>query len=181
MRFNVLIGGKAGQGPNILAHTLGRILVRKGLYVFYSRDYQSLIRGGHNFNRVTFSNEPVYSNDHAVDILIALDEETVEIHKNKLNKDSVVIGGKGQNMYFAGKLFKVLGIDFELVEEELQILERRYEENLKEAKKGYEEAETKFELSENFKVHGSRFFRNGGMGVAEGAINAGLDLIMLIQ
>ena len=52
MRFNVLFGGKAGQGPNILTHTLGRALVRKGFYVFYGRDYQSLIRGGHNFNVV---------------------------------------------------------------------------------------------------------------------------------
>ena len=59
MRFNILIGGKAGQGPNILTHTLARALVRKGYYVFYSRDYQSLIRGGHNFNVLTFSNEPV--------------------------------------------------------------------------------------------------------------------------
>jgi 2-oxoglutarate ferredoxin oxidoreductase subunit alpha len=178
MRFNVLIGGEAGQGPNILAHTLGRALVRKGFYVFYSRDYESVIRGGHNFNVLTFSNEKVYSNDSRIDILVALNEETVEIHKNKLKKDSVIIKGKGENMYFAGKLFKVLGIEFEILDEELKILEKKYKENLKEAKKGYEEVEEKFKLPEITSILSkqTRFFRSGSMGIAEGAINSGLDI-----
>ena len=34
-----------------------------GYYVFLSRDYQSLIRGGHNFNQLTFSDKPIFSND----------------------------------------------------------------------------------------------------------------------
>ena len=178
MRFNVLIGGEAGQGPNILAHTLGRALVRKGLFVFYSRDYESVIRGGHNFNILTFSNEPVYSNDSKIDILVTLNKESFELHKSKLKENSVVISGKGENMYFAGKLFKILGIGFEFLDEELKILEKRYKENIKEAKKGYDEAETKFELDSSNQILGkkTRFFRNGSMGVAEGAINSGLDI-----
>ena len=50
MKYNILFGGKAGQGANILTNLLGKILIKKGYCVFYSRDYQSLIRGGHNFN-----------------------------------------------------------------------------------------------------------------------------------
>jgi 2-oxoglutarate ferredoxin oxidoreductase subunit alpha len=60
-RYNILFGGPAGSGPNILTHILGEALVKMGYYVFYSRDYQSLIRGGHNFNVLTFSEEPVKS------------------------------------------------------------------------------------------------------------------------
>jgi 2-oxoglutarate ferredoxin oxidoreductase subunit alpha len=75
-RYNFLFGGPAGAGPNILTHLLGEALVELGYYVFYSRDYQSLIRGGHNFNVLTFSEEPVYSNDSKIDVIVALDDKT---------------------------------------------------------------------------------------------------------
>ncbi|MDP1729330.1 MAG: hypothetical protein Q8L27_03960 [archaeon] len=62
MRSNIIIGGKAGQGPNIVTEIVSQGLIISGYYAFYSRDYQSLIRGGHNFNTLTFSHLPVYSN-----------------------------------------------------------------------------------------------------------------------
>jgi len=55
MEFSILFGGKAGQGANILSNLLGQALISQGYYTFISRDYQSLIRGGHNFNVLTFS------------------------------------------------------------------------------------------------------------------------------
>ena len=85
-RYNILFGGAAGQGPNILTNILGKGLVKLGYYVFYTRDYQSLIRGGHNFNVLTFSEEPVNSNDSEIDIIVALDENTEKIHKKDLKK-----------------------------------------------------------------------------------------------
>ena len=94
MRFNILFGGEAGSGPNILTHILGETLVKQGYYVFYSRDYQSLIRGGHNFNVLTFSDKPVYSNDSAIDVLVCLDEDTEKIHGKNLNKRSAQIKSK---------------------------------------------------------------------------------------
>src|SRR3990167_9040830 len=100
MRLNILFGGQAGQGPNLLTHTLGEVLVKLGYFVFYSRDYQSLIRGGHNFNVLTFSDELVYSNDYWIDILVALDEKTEKIHKKSLKKDGVVLKGHKENMYY---------------------------------------------------------------------------------
>jgi len=60
---------------------LGKALIERGYYVFISRDYQSLIRGGHNFNVLTFSDVPVYSNDSKLDLIIALDENTINLHK----------------------------------------------------------------------------------------------------
>ncbi len=104
MRLNILIGGEAGAGPNILTNILGKVLVKQGYFVFYSRDYQSLIRGGHNFNVLTFSDEQIYSNDSKIDILVALDENTENIHKKNLKKDYIVLKGKKENMYFAGAL-----------------------------------------------------------------------------
>ena len=174
MRLNILFGGEAGQGPNILTHVLGKALVKKGYYVFYARDYQSLIRGGHNFNVLTFSHEPVYSNDIQIDILVALDENTEKIHKKDLKEKGVILNGKHENMFFAGKLFKILGLDFSLLEKELKELEKRFDENIKEAKQGYESAEKSLELS---KVSNKKsFFMNGNQGLSEGAIKSGLDV-----
>ena len=173
MRINILFGGKAGQGPNILAQLTGEVLVEKGYYVFYSRDYQSLIRGGHNFNVLTFSDESIFSNESKMDILVCLDENTEKIHKNELKKDSVVLSGTEDNMFFAGRLFRLLDLDFRLLEEKLKKL-KNFDENLKNAKKGYETEKKKIEISKSNKKSNS--FRNGNQGIAEGAIKSGLDV-----
>ncbi len=174
MRFSILFGGKAGQGPNILTHILGEALVKQGYYVFYSRDYQSLIRGGHNFNVLTFSDKPVFSNDSGIDVIVALDENTEDIHKKNLKREGIVLNGKHENMYFAGLLFKSLGLDFRILEDELKILKKRFDENIKEAKKGYEDGKQNINLP---KASGKKsYFINGSQGIAEGAVKAGLDL-----
>ena len=142
--MNILFGGPAGTGPNVLTHILGEALVHHGNHVFYSRDYQSLIRGGHNFNVLTFSDEPVWSNDSKIDIIVALDENTIKLHKDKLKKNGFILGtenkkfsvpqtskekqevrgGRKENMYFAGRLFKMLCLDFKLLEKQLRKLSR---------------------------------------------------------
>ena len=63
MKINILIGGEAGQGPNILSKVIGDAFFNWGYYVFYSRDYQSRRRGGHNFNQLTISDSPVFRNE----------------------------------------------------------------------------------------------------------------------
>ncbi|MFH1585700.1 MAG: 2-oxoacid:acceptor oxidoreductase family protein [archaeon] len=174
MRLNILFGGEAGQGPNILTHVLAESLVEQGYYVFYSRDYQSLIRGGHNFNVLTVSDKPVNSNDSKIDILVALDENTQKIHKPNLNKDGIIIDGKHPNMYYAGRLFKVLGMDFKLLEDQFKKLEKRFEENMKEAKIGYNEAKANIKLPKSPKIKAD--FKIGNQGIALGAIKSGLDI-----
>lgn len=173
MKFNILFGGKAGQGPNILTHLLGETLVKQGYYVFYSRDYQSLIRGGHNFNVLTFSNTPIYSNDFKLDILVALDENTLEIHKKELKKNAIILKGHPENMYYAGRLFKLLGIDFKVLEEKLKSLKTRFEENIKAAKQGYKEE--KIEICKISPKKNGNYFADGNDGITQGAIKSGLD------
>ncbi len=175
MKFSILFGGKAGQGPNILSEILGKALIKRGYYVFVSRDYQSLIRGGHNFNVLTFSDEPVYSNESKMDVIVALDKNTIDVHKKELKKTGNIIAVENKgNMYFAGRLFKILCMDFTVLENELKALKGRFEENIKEAKEGYEdEKKTACKVlsrKSNLEV------MNGNKGISEGAIKAGLDI-----
>ncbi len=174
MRMNILFGGEAGQGPNILTHLLGEALVKEGYYVFYARDYQSLIRGGHNFNVLSFSDEPIYSNDKEIDILVALDKKTPEIHKNSLAKNAIVLSGNDENMYYAGRVFKLLGMDFSILENELKELGKRFDENIVEAKKGYEDE--KNTVHEFASKKNNSYFANGTQGISQGAIKSGIDI-----
>ncbi|VVB82527.1 2-oxoglutarate synthase subunit KorA [uncultured archaeon] len=174
MKFSILFGGKAGQGANILSDILGNALVKEGHYVFISRDYQSLIRGGHNFNVLTFSDSPVRSNDSTVDLIVALDKNTIDLHKKDLKKGGEIIEGEGKgNMYFAGRLFKILCMDFKILEEQLKRL-RQFDTNMIEAKAGYaEEKKTACKVGyEKNKLS----FMNGNKGISEGAIKSGLDV-----
>ena len=172
-RYNIIFGGPAGTGPNFLTNLLGDALVKQGYYVFYSRDYQSLIRGGHNFNVLTFSEEPVHSNDSTADILICLDENTEKLHSKKIVKGGVILKGHGENSYYAGALFKLLCIDFKILDELLK-KEKRYEENIKFAKQGYDE-ETK-NVCKILPKKKSLSFMNGNQGFSEGAVKSGIDV-----
>lgn len=174
MRINILFGGAAGTGPNILTHVLGEALVKLGYYVFYSRDYQSLIRGGHNFNVLTFSDQSISSNDSQIDIIVALDEKTIEIHKKNLKKGGLVLSGNDDNMFFAGKLFKILGLDFGVLDNELKALGKRYDENIKESQNGFDSDEKRIDLVEVKKA--DRKFNNGTQGISLGALGSGLDI-----
>ena len=174
MRWSILFGGKAGEGPNVLAHIVAEALVEEGYYVFYSRDYESLIRGGHNFNLLTFSDEKIYSNDSKADILVCLDDATEEIHKNQLKKDSFILKGKKGNMYFAGRIFKLLCLDFKILEKRLKKLEKRFEENMKDAKDGYDEEQKN--LCRIIYKKNNLYFTNGSLSFSDGAIKSGLDI-----
>ncbi len=174
MRCSILFGGKAGQGPNILTNILGRALVRMGYYVFYSRDYQSLIRGGHNFNVLTFSDEPANSNDFKIDVIVALDANTEMRHRDELKKDGIVLKDSKMNMFYAGRIFKLLGFDFNVLDNELKLLKRRYEENILEAKKGYDFEKSKYKIFKS--PNKKNVFMNGNQGLSTGAVNSGLDV-----
>jgi 2-oxoglutarate/2-oxoacid ferredoxin oxidoreductase subunit alpha len=174
-RYNILFGGPAGTGPNFLTGLMGSCLVKAGYNVFYSRDYQSLIRGGHNFNVLTFSNEDVSSNDSEIDVIVAFDGKTKEIHKKILKKGGIILSGKDSNAYFAGKLFRILNLDFEVLNRELKKISRRYKENLENAKRGYGEAEKSFDIKKPKKKENKDFI-NGTQGIAKGGIKSGLDV-----
>ncbi|MDO8548859.1 MAG: 2-oxoacid:acceptor oxidoreductase subunit alpha, partial [Ignavibacteria bacterium] len=91
MNYNILIGGAAGQGVETLSAVFERLLKRQGFKIFTIRDYMSRIRGGHNFIQVRFGNENFSSHLDDLDGIIALNNETIEYHFNRLNPSGFVI------------------------------------------------------------------------------------------
>lgn len=85
------IGGEAGFGIMSSGTMLARAFSRHGYYVFTLNEYPSLIRGGNNIVTVRIATEKFFSLDRSLDILIALNKETVELQRSELHSGSVVV------------------------------------------------------------------------------------------
>ncbi len=89
--LNILIGGAAGQGVHAITLPLAKALVRQGAQVLFVQDYQSRIRGGHLFNKIRVADRPLMSSREGVDLLVALNQETVTLHQSELSPEGVII------------------------------------------------------------------------------------------
>jgi len=95
-KVSLLVGGEAGAGITRSGILFAKTCLRGGLYVFGANDYQSLIRGGHNFYIVRANAEEVFSQADNVDLLIALNKETILLHKDELVSNAGIIYDKNQ-------------------------------------------------------------------------------------
>ncbi len=89
--INILIGGEAGQGISRSGSLLGRALMRAGLHVFGTNEYPSLIRGGHNYYLLRASTRELHSQIGKIDVIIALNKETAQLHEPQLNSGGYII------------------------------------------------------------------------------------------
>ena len=193
MRFNILIGGRAGQGINELANILSRVFGKAGFYVFNYRDYESLVTGGHNFNILCISDKKVGSFDYKYDVVLALNKETLEIHRQNFHKNTLFIVNfsegkdnfiflnankdKTENMAFATALCKILGIEKNflldevkkrfagksMLEKDIEVIEHFYSKDFEKEIKVSHEKTSKIVL-------------NGVEGVSKGAVLSGIDI-----
>lgn len=99
-----LIGGEAGYGIMTTGLTFSKIMIRLGLSVFDYVEYPSLIRGGHNAYYSRGSDVQIYSQKKPVDILVALNRQTIDLHKREV--------GSGAFVVYDGQNFEVKPEDF---------------------------------------------------------------------
>jgi 2-oxoglutarate ferredoxin oxidoreductase subunit alpha len=78
--FAIAIGGAAGQGIATPGNILARICARRGLQFFSYNSFQSIIHGGHIFLTTRISTEPVTSHGDKIDLLICLNQDTMDRH-----------------------------------------------------------------------------------------------------
>jgi len=91
-QITVLFGGAAGDGVRSLGVTYARVLSRWGWHSFVYDDYQSLIRGGHNFSIVTSRRgERVFAHWDTVDGIVALNQDTVDRHLGRLRDSGFMV------------------------------------------------------------------------------------------
>jgi 2-oxoglutarate ferredoxin oxidoreductase subunit alpha len=83
--FAIAIGGEAGQGIATPGDILARIFARRGLNLNAYNAYQSIIRGGHTFLTIRASDGPVRSMGDRLDVLIPLNQDTMNRHLKLLD------------------------------------------------------------------------------------------------
>ena len=104
--INIIVGGEAGQGVQSVGFLLAKALTRWGYHIFADQDYESRVRGGHNFFRIRASDSPVAAIDEKVDMLIALNKESIDLHRQEIRAGGIIIydgeklvGLTGQNLF----------------------------------------------------------------------------------
>ncbi|PTN38023.1 2-oxoacid:acceptor oxidoreductase subunit alpha [Desulfonatronum sp. SC1] len=88
---NILIAGEAGQGLVTVGMLLAKALVRSGYEVFVTQGYESRIRGGHNTFAVRTGLGPIRAGIRDVDLLIALNQESISLHREELTENALVL------------------------------------------------------------------------------------------
>src|SRR2546423_3335991 len=94
--FSVGIGGSAGQGVATPGSLLAKLFVRRGLHVNAYNAYQSIIRGGHTFLTIRTGEAPVRCMGDELDMLIPLNQDTMDRHVRRMRPGSAVLFDPGK-------------------------------------------------------------------------------------
>lgn len=89
--YTLIVAGKAGEGVKKAAQVIAGILCSRGKSVIQADDYQSLIKGGHNYSTVTASDEDVWATYDKADLIICFDDRSVKEHMGRLNPGGMLI------------------------------------------------------------------------------------------
>ena len=84
-------GRTTREGIESTGEIFATAMNRKGYYLYGYRHFSSRIKGGHTNNKIRVSTSPVHAISDDLDILIAFDQETIEVNHHEMRKDSVII------------------------------------------------------------------------------------------
>lgn len=204
--LNIMIGGEAGQGLVTIGQLLTRALVRSGYWVVVSQSYMSRVRGGHNTFTIRASAEPLEGPREGVELLVALNQETLELHEAELGPDSRVLADRGLscagapclnvpygelapkryvNTVAVGVAGGLLGLEQELLARVLDKQFKKHDEKVIEAnhqalRAAYDwlqEQQTDFQPLPPASGQGKRLMLNGNEALALGALAGGLKFL----
>lgn len=85
------VGGQQGEGIESTGEIFAITLNRLGYYLYGYRHFSSRIKGGHTNNKIRVSTTEVRSISDDLDILVAFDQETIDVNFHELREGGVVI------------------------------------------------------------------------------------------
>ncbi|SDL60109.1 2-oxoacid:acceptor oxidoreductase subunit alpha [Halarsenatibacter silvermanii] len=205
MDLNVVAAGEAGQGLQTVNQIISKALFRMGFSVFSSKDYMSRIRGGHNFMRIRMADEEISSPREDIDVLIALNEESLDIHSGDVNEGGVIlydgeadkvdrsdfeiknipageiaseVNPRAANTVFLGALWRLLDLDTDCLQE---VIKERFsdtgvqEDNLNLLERGGQEIKPEFQIEKPPADSSDKMMINGNQSIGLGAAMAGVQ------
>lgn len=85
------IGGQQGEGLESTDRIFSAALNRQGYHLYGYRHFSSRIKGGHTNNKIRISTVPLRSISDDLDILVAFDQETIDLNAHELRPGGVII------------------------------------------------------------------------------------------
>ncbi len=98
----VMIGGQGGDGTLTVVNLLGRVFRDIGLNIYDARNVLSRIRGGHADGVIRASVRDIHSIGDQVDVLVAFDEEAVQMGLSDLSDTAVIVFDSSKGQLSAG-------------------------------------------------------------------------------
>jgi len=89
--LNWKVAGFAGEGIMTTGLLFSKTASRHGWYIFDYPEYPSLIRGGHNTYQVHAGKNHIHSQKIALNLLVALNRDALEFHRDELDENSLII------------------------------------------------------------------------------------------
>ncbi|MBO9128900.1 2-oxoacid:acceptor oxidoreductase subunit alpha [Bacillus sp. 165] len=85
------VGGQQGEGIESTGEIFSIALNRLGYYLYGYRHFSSRIKGGHTNNKIRVSTTEVRAISDDLDILVAFDQETIDVNFYELRPGGIVI------------------------------------------------------------------------------------------
>lgn len=85
------VGGQQGEGIESTGEIFSIALNRLGYYLYGYRHFSSRIKGGHTNNKIRVSTSQTRSVSDDLDILVAFDQETIDVNYKELHTKGIII------------------------------------------------------------------------------------------
>jgi len=85
------VGGQQGEGIESTGEIFSVTLNRLGYFLYGYRHFSSRIKGGHTNNKIRVSTEQIHAVSDNLDILLAFDQETIDLNYHELHEKGVII------------------------------------------------------------------------------------------
>lgn len=114
------IGGQQGEGVESTDRIFSTSLNRLGYYLYGYRHFSSRIKGGHTNNKIRISTKPIRAISDDLDILVAFDQETIDLNAHELRPGGVIVAdAKFSPTLPEGVNARLFAVPFTAIAEEL--------------------------------------------------------------
>jgi len=114
------VGGQQGEGIEKPGDIFATALNRLGYYLYGYRHFSSRIKGGHTNNKIRVSTKPLRSISDDLDILVAFDQETIDVNAKELHEKGIILADAKFNPKLPeGVQARLFAVPFTGISEEL--------------------------------------------------------------
>ena len=85
------MGGQQGEGIESCGEIMATILAKEGYSLYSQRLFASRIKGGHTTFALRIALEQIMTVGESIDFLVALDQETVDMHGKEVREGGYII------------------------------------------------------------------------------------------